>query len=151
MMDNLAKTAVAKASFKGLERLPVGVHSVDTVVRIKGTIKVGEDYERTPTVSVPLKETLALFIAYSGITRKAATDALVKAMNDALANSDKGAGALKDSLAVVDETMETVSKSVLSKLKKVPCNGSVTTKLTVESMGELLAKIEADKGELVTA
>ena len=61
------------------------------------------------------------------------------------------AGAFKDSLAVVDETMETVSKSVLSKLKKVPCNGSVTTKLTVESMGELLAKIEADKGELVTA
>ena len=115
-----------------------GKYRVDVAVRINGTINVGEDYDTAPTVSIPLKETLALFIAYSGITRQAAITALRRAMVDSIAESGCGQGALSAALPVVDETMATVQNEIINQLPRQPRKGSVTTKLTVQELGMVI-------------
>lgn len=111
--------------------LTPGIYPINTTVKVVGQIKVGEDSEYTPTVSIPLKETLALFIKYCGATREAAIAALVKAMQDSLAVDGKGQGALIEAMPILEQTMATV-EATLAKLPKQPRKGAVTCKLQTE-------------------
>lgn len=114
-----------------------GNHDVDVTIRVTGTISVGADYTTTPTVSVPLKETLALFIAYCGITREAAINLMTRAMTDAISQTGKGKGAL----AGVDQVEQTIERveATMASLPKQPRKGPVKTKLTYAEVAMVAA------------
>ena len=90
-LNNLVATAAAKAAREALE---VGTHQVDITVRVTGSLNVAKDTEKTPTVSIPVKEVLALFVARSGCTREASLKLLRECLTDALAEGTKGEGAI---------------------------------------------------------
>jgi hypothetical protein len=127
----LSKVALAKPDRDAVQP---GVYNIDETlaVKVSGTMEVLEDTKRVPTVSIPLKEALALFIAYSGITRESAMNALRRAMTDALSQSSEGQGKIAAALPVVAETMAVVESEILAKLPKTPVKGAVKPKLSVK-------------------
>lgn len=112
--------------------LAPGRYDVDLTVNVHGHMTVGADYSTVPTVSIPLKETLALFIHYCGITREAAMNVLRRAMTDSIEATGTGAGALAAALPVVAETMEQVENDILATLPRQPRKGVVRTYLEYE-------------------
>jgi hypothetical protein len=143
-MESLKAIVLCSLSqhFKAAEKkehrdfLKPGTYNVDFTVHVSGKVSIGKDAEKTPTVSIPLKETLALFIQYSGVTRDAAIDVLRRAMTDALKNDTKGRGAIAE-LDIVNPVFEEVVENFLKELPKVPQKGPVDCKrLQVEVTDE---------------
>lgn len=68
------------------DKLGVGEHDFEAEVTLKlsGSVNVLEDESYTPTVKIPHKLAMALFLRYAGVTGPAAMDALVRAMTEAL-------------------------------------------------------------------
>lgn len=115
--------------------LSPGSYPIDCVVRISGNMTVAPDTEKVPTVSVPLKEVLALFIARAGITREASIKLLGECLTDALkGEATKAAGAVA-AAADIDQEFEKQTKALLASLPKTKVKGSVKTNLTVEVIG----------------
>jgi hypothetical protein len=116
-----------KASPTARQQVAEGEHEVDALVRVKGTVKVAKDYTTVPTVSIPLKETLALFIHYCGCTREAALDALHRAASEAIDATGKGKGSLEAAIPVVEEGLKRVMDE-LDELPRQPRKGAVSIK-----------------------
>jgi hypothetical protein len=134
LLAKAIEKAVSKPA-KGLN-LTVGAHEVDETitVRVKGTLKKGEDTTYTPTADIPLKAALALVLEKAGVVGDAAANMLVEAMTEALeADSDKNV-ALAERMNEVDTAMERV-KAVAAKLPAKPRKGSVTGKVELEIVG----------------
>jgi len=132
-MNEATKIALTKLSSvieTNRELLAVGKHDIDVTVNVKGHITVGEDYEATPTVSIPLKASLAHFIRLCGITRDVACIKLQQAMKAALEDEEKGEMKIRE-VTDIDEAMKKLQKDVLQKLPKMTKKGHVTVKLTV--------------------
>ena len=117
-----------KADKQARQQVAPGEHQVDALVRVTGTVKVGEDYTTVPTVSIPMKETLALFIRYCGVTREAAIAALHRAADESIAATGKGAGAIAEALPFVEEVLKDVQREVLDGLPRQPRKGAVNIK-----------------------
>lgn len=132
-LNNALDTKVAKAAREAVEP---GSFDVDFMVRVTGTINVAEDTEKTPTVSIPVKEVLALFVARSGCTREASIKLLRECLTDALKDGVKGEGAIEGAVDI-DEVFKAEVAALTASLPKTPVKGKVTTKLTVTecSMG----------------
>ena len=126
-LNSLIETKVAKAAREGLE---VGTHQVDVTVRVTGSLTVAEDTEKTPTVSIPVKEVLALFVARSGCTREASLKLLRECLTDALAEGTKGEGAI-DGAVDIDAEFKAMVSTLTASLPKTPVKGAVKAKLTV--------------------
>jgi hypothetical protein len=129
-----------KADDGARDALAAGTYEVDELVHVHGTLTVGKDYETTPTVSLPVKEILALFVARAGFTREHTMALLVDCVSDAIDKSGHGAGEVASKVEAVDEYLEAIKKDVLAKLPKVPRKGAVKAKLVAEAVGsELVA------------
>lgn len=131
MRTNLTDLAITKAKVGNGWRPEVGVHLVDFVARIKGTITQHEDYERAPTGSIPLIATLAFCLRRMGAQRDLAEKVLVGAMTEALEAEVDGAKCIEE-IKWVSETIARVKKNVIAKLPKVTVNGSQKANLTVD-------------------
>lgn len=141
----IAAMAIGKAMSKGdmdaarAAILP-GEHLVDMTVSIKGKLTIGEDYESTPTTSIPLKETMALLLKRMGFQRDTAIVILKEVFKEALIIKGKGKGALTDNADIelanaVNETMAIVEDDFLATLPKVTKSGVVKAYLTVDTVG----------------
>lgn len=128
----LAKAVKDAAAKKAREELAVGKHSVDFTVRVSGELTVGEDESYTPTVKVPFKAALALFVRYSGVTGDAALNALVKAFTEAVEADGDTVAALEASADLV--AAEARLNAALGELPKATRKGKVLTKLVVEAV-----------------
>ena len=135
-MNDLNTVAVAKVVKKGdlenarNELLP-GEYAVNQVLHLTGTLKVGEDEQRTPTTSIPILDAMALLVHDSGVTGKAALKAIKNAMQRAL-NQDLSAKAAITAMRGNLETAERQIRATLQELPKVPAKGKVTTKLVIQ-------------------
>ena len=131
-MTDLETIAIAKAVKKaatdrarnGLE--PGQGQRVDVTVRVAGLINVAEDYDRTPTVNIPMLDALALAIHDAGITGKNALAALQRAMTRAIEQDDDAKRIIAEQRASL-ETAEIAVRATLNELPKVTCRGAVTT------------------------
>lgn len=130
--------ALSKAVKAERDAVEVGEHHVDVTVRITGTLSVAKDTEKTPTVSIPLKEVLALFIARSGCTREASIALLRECMTEALADGTKGVGAV-DAAADIDACWKDEVSKLTASLPKTPVKGAVKAKLSVAVVADDLA------------
>jgi len=128
-LERVTKQA-AKAA-KAREEVAAGDYKFDTVLtfNLKGELRVAEDFEWTPTVSIPIKETLALFMRYCGATREAAMAGLMRAMKEAHELEEKGETCIAE-LADLKEMEKQVVES-LGQLPKELKKGAVTGKLTL--------------------
>jgi hypothetical protein len=105
-----------------------GEYEIDEeiLIRLVGTLNVGEDHTYTPTVSMPWKTVLALFTRYCGITREAALGHLEAAMKAALAEGENAAELLA-AVADLEEAEARVQES-LDELPQMVRKGAVSTK-----------------------
>ena len=135
-MDNVQTVALAKVVPEALLKvarggLAPGVHDVDLTVRLHGQIKVGEDFDVAPTVSIPIKEALAAVIVYAGLhTSQALLDGLVDALYDQLAETDgnRGQGAISNAIPMVDAALAIVQQRLIDRLPRAYRQGKVTTR-----------------------
>jgi len=135
-IDEIKGTAITKLKVKGA-RPDKGTYLVDFWAHVMGSMTVGEDYQRAPTASIPLKASLALAYRYSGITREAFFTALEKGMTDALRRAEDSILKSEDFVLEaieeeieVDRCMERVAKLARS-LPPVKVKGPITNKLRV--------------------
>jgi hypothetical protein len=153
-MDALILTALGKALEKDAKKvrgeLTPGDHTVEGTVTLDytGTVNILEDETYTPTIAIPFKTVLALFVRYAGVTREAAMEGLVKAMTEAL-ETEKLTGKKKKEaveaireLADLDEAEEKV-RAGLDELPKGTRNGKVTVKVAVTAHEEEEAEKKA--------
>lgn len=89
------------------------------------------DTEKTPTVSIPLKATLALAMQKAGVQRDNIARILMEAMTEALALGEQGEARIADQLADVDAAMERVS-AITEALPKTKVSGATLCKLECE-------------------
>lgn len=124
------RIALAKISAPKGEIEP-GDHAVDFMVRVKGTVRKGEDYQRTPTVSIPTLAALALFVKRMGFQRDVAIEKLMDCMKAAL----KG-----ESAAEIDEWLGEAAEKVREGLEALP---KATVKGVVTTVDMSVEKIDA--------
>jgi hypothetical protein len=135
-MDAIVKYGIGSKLFneealkKIRKEIKAGTYKVGPVLlKIEGTLKVGEDYERDSTVSLLNEEMVCLILGYAGISGKVATEAIQKAYEHKMAEAKgKAAGALIEVPALKDAISK--GKELFDGLKavlpKTPCNGPVT-------------------------
>lgn len=130
VITQIALSAI-KANPTARKQLCPGRYEIDETVHVTGTLTVGEDYSTTPTVSLPVKEVLALFVARCGMNREEAIELLRASVSEAIAIRGKAKGQIACSIDAVTETLEQVQKELLAKLPPQPRRGKVSSKLAV--------------------
>ena len=134
-ITNIEALCLTKLSGPKGERPAPGMYEVDFEVAVKGSVSVGDDTTKKPTVSIPMKEVLALFIQRSGVTREASVKLLREAMIEALKQDTKGTGAIAAATDIEQVSKDIVSEVVAS-LPRTPVLGRVTTNLEVEKISD---------------
>ncbi len=114
--------------------LAAGEHTVDFTVRIKGTVKKGEDDMAKPTVTTPWLTVMALVLHRAGFQRDTAMELIFNAMNDAQTIGKDDEAELM-AVAGVAEARKKFDEEVLCRLPLMPRQGKVTSKLGVEVVG----------------
>jgi hypothetical protein len=142
MLNAIETLAVNRVFTKGessqaRDEVAAGTYEVDLTVRVKGTLCVSVDTAKTPTVSIPVKEVLALFVARSGCTREAGLALLRECLTEALNNSVHGVGAIETAVDIDAEFKQAVSDLTAS-LPKTPVKGPVKAHLEIEKVVQLV-------------
>ena len=118
--------------------LQPGRHFFDEtlIVRVRGSVEKAHDQHVTPTVSVPLVTTLALFWEKCGVDRDQALKLLREAIMEAMAMGEKEDDRIKRQIDDVSEAITAVRKELLERLPKMPRSGRTITQdleVTVET------------------
>jgi hypothetical protein len=132
MLNDVEALLLAKGIKADRDAVAPGEYVIDTIVHVQGTLTVAEDPQpKVPTVSIPLKEVLALFIARSGATRESSLKLLRECMSIALATGTKGVGAV-EAAADIDEVFKAEVDRLTAALPRTPVRGACRVKgLTV--------------------
>jgi len=138
-LNNLVAAKAAKAA---RDEVNPGEHAVDFTVRVTGTVKVLADTEKTPTVSIPMKEVLALFVQRSGCTREHSLALLRECMTEALSASTEGKGAIEGAIDL-DAEFKAAVADLTASLPKTPVKGAVKASLAVEVVESAVGAVAA--------
>lgn len=138
-MTDAMKAMIAKFIAAGVD-LPAGTDEMidETVtLHVKGTVKRGQDGEYTPTISIPVKATLAILLERMGFQRDYAAELLVECMTQALNEETQAAPIIAERLKDIDAAEERV-RAVLEALPKATRRGATTMRGTVTVVEELV-------------
>jgi hypothetical protein len=129
MLDTI-KALVAKVWKDEEADLAPGLHGFDGefVVRVCGTVEKYDDELVTPTVSVPLVPTLALFWEKAGLERDKAMVLLREAITEAMTDGEKEDRNIKDRIDDVNAAIKAVRKDLLDRLPKMRRSGRIITR-----------------------
>jgi hypothetical protein len=139
-MNNTIKSLIAKVWNKENADFNVGRHEIDEVfvVRMRGSVEKMSDQLISPTVSIPLVSTLALFWEKAGLNRDEAINLLREAITEAMddkVNEDKAIQARIDD---VQEAIRVIRQNLIETLPKMKRSGRLVTKdldIAVTSVG----------------
>lgn len=137
-----------------------GQYPVDFTVRVHGTMKVGEDYERAPTTSIPWLEVTTLYrevfrgaidgllakidrgesvsredLSSMGTAGVLTTDVLVDCIRTALQNGVSAVGTVQDRVKEVEAGVEALKKDIVGKNPPQKVPGKVTLNVETEMVG----------------
>lgn len=138
--------AFSKSAKKARGGLEPGVYDVDTVVRVKGQVKIGDDYEKTSTSSILNQEFLMLVLHHAGVTRHAAVSVMKKIADEYLqdwkgSKEDKKAAkaARKEMVEKFDPDgkIEGVLDAFKQAVPKISCKGAVKWEGEVEAINSI--------------
>jgi len=134
MCDNLM-ALIGKALKDEEVQLEPGRYEFDEVVtlHVSGSVKKENDTLCSPTVSIPLIATLALFWEKSGITQDHALRMLKEAISEALSAGKDTSEEIQSRMKHVEKAIQTVKEGLLDQLPKVKrCGRLITKDLRVE-------------------
>ncbi len=134
MTDENIKGLIAKAWKDETIDLEPDRYFCDEVltVRVTGTVEKKEDDFASPTVSIPLIPTLALFWEKCGITREHALRMLRESITQAMLDGVKEDANIQSHINDVDAAIKAVRTELINQLPKMRRSGKVITKdLTV--------------------
>lgn len=134
-MDQITALAVAKLIAPKNVDLPIGSTRIKKTLTIEvdATVNKFADEEYTPTVSIPLKATMAVLLQRMGFQRDRAMELLTEAMTEALKMEKMGEDEIAKLSANVDEAMERVA-AVTAALPKAIRKGKTTIKGTIKEL-----------------
>lgn len=118
----VSKAIASKVEKEARENLEPGKYEIDTLVRVFGSLSVGEDYEQNKTASMPQVKMLLAAIMLNGIS--------VKAFVKRYLDGDFEVPAEKES--ELKEIWQELADSFKSTFK-----GKVTSKLEVEKIASV--------------
>lgn len=146
-----------KAARKGVAP---GSHAVDFTVHLHGSMKVGEDFERAATTSIPWLEVTTLYREVfrgaideligkidggMGVTRTdlvgmdtagvLTTGVLVDCIRKALENGASAVGRIQDKVKEVEAGVEKLKKELVDKAPKQQVPGKVSLDVAVDVVG----------------
>jgi hypothetical protein len=129
-MNATIKSLIAKMWKNESADLAVGRHHFDEVllVRIKGSVEKHADQLVSPTVSIPLVSTLALFWDKAGLNRDQALTLLREAINEAMDDKINEDAAIQARIDDVQEAIAAVRTELIDQLPKMRRSGRIVTK-----------------------
>ena len=153
-MNDIQMLALSKCKFDR-DSIPAGDHPVDVTVRVTGTVKVGDDYDRDATTSIPWLESVALMQELSNgcwnsliakmdaggtVTRDDllamqhtgpySTRLLVDCIRTALVAGESAVGSVADRVTEVKNGIDKVKADLVKQLPRQNCKGA--TKVVCE-------------------
>lgn len=156
-MNDIQKIALSKVKFDR-DNVPSGEHRVDFTVRVRGTVKVGEDYEKSATTSVPWLESVALWQetvrgAFDSLISKmdsgeltreelvamknsgpVATAVLVDCIRQAMVAGESAVGKIEARVEEVKAGIERVKADLVSELPLQTAKGHVKVNVVLEDV-----------------
>lgn len=137
---NQIKNLLSKIWDKEKSEFGVGRHQIDEVlvVRVKGSIEKCVDQLVSPTVSIPLVSTLALFWSKAGLNRDEALTLLREAITEAMDDKVNGNAAIQQRIDDVQEAISAIRNDLINQLPKMKRSGRLITKeldVAVTSVG----------------
>lgn len=137
---NEIKNLIAKVWGKEKADFGVGRHEIDEVlvVRVRGSIEKHTDQLVSPTVSIPLVSTLALFWSKAGLNRDEALSLLREAITEAMDDKVNEDAAIQQRIDDVQEAISAVRSELIDQLPKMKRSGRLVTKdldIAVTSVG----------------
>lgn len=166
MLNDIQKIALSKIKFDR-DNVPSGDHGVDFTVRVRGSVKVGDDYEKRGTTSIPWLESVALWqetirAAFDGLLAKmdageltreeivamqhsgpVATGVLVDCIRTAMLNGESAVGTIQDRVEEVKMGVDRVQREVVSNLPMQQAKGHVKVSVEVTDLTEAANMREA--------
>lgn len=139
-MNNTIKSLIAKVWNKENADFGVGRHEIDEVfvVRMRGSVEKMSDQLISPTVSIPLVSTLALFWDKAGLNRDEALSLLREAITEAMEDKVNEDAAIQARIEDVQQAISAIRKDLLDFLPKMKRSGRLVTKdldVAVTSVG----------------
>lgn len=139
-MNNTIKSLIAKVWNKENADFNVGRHEIDEVfvVRMRGSVEKMSDQLISPTVSIPLVSTLALFWEKAGLNRDEAINLLREAITEAMDDKVNEDAAIQARIEDVQQAISAIRKDLLDFLPKMKRSGRLVTKdldIAVTSVG----------------
>ncbi|KAA5538586.1 hypothetical protein FYK55_27245 [Roseiconus nitratireducens] len=127
---NQIKNLLSKVWGKESADFTVGRHEIDEVivVRVRGSVEKHADQFVSPTVSIPLVSTLALFWEKAGLNRDDALSLLREAITEAMDDKVNEDSAIQSRIDDVQEAISTVRKELIDRLPKMKRSGRLVTK-----------------------
>ena len=141
-MHSTIKSLIAKSWKNETADLEPGLHHFDEefVVRVQGSVEKHDDQWVTPTVSIPLVPTLALFWEKCGLARHEALSLLREAITEAMEKGVNENGHIKNRIKDVNTAITAVRKELIDQLPNMQRTGRVVTKeleVTITSVSVL--------------
>jgi hypothetical protein len=136
MLTEIQKIVLAKTEFDRAG-VPSGVHDVDFTIRVRGQVKVGEDYDRPATTSIPWLEATTLYREAFRVT-----------VDELIAKLDRGESVSRDDLVAVTEVGPLSSKVLVDCFRKAMTLGESAVS-TVKDKVEIDEAISRLKQEIV--
>ena len=127
---NEIKNLIAKVWGKEKADFGVGRHEIDEVlvVRVRGSVEKHTDQLVSPTVSIPLVSTLALFWEKAGLNRDEALALLREAITEAMDDKVNEDAAIQNRIDDVQEAISAIRKDLIDQLPKMKRSGRLVTK-----------------------
>lgn len=127
---NEIKNLIAKVWGKEKADFGVGRHEIDEVlvVRVRGSVEKHTDQLVSPTVSIPLVSTLALFWSKAGLNRDEALSLLREAITEAMDDKVNEDAAIQKRIDDVQEAISAVRSELIDQLPKMKRSGRLVTK-----------------------
>ena len=127
---NQIKNLIAKVWGKEKADFEVGRHEVGEVlvVHVRGSVEKHADQLVSPTVSIPLVSTLALFWEKAGLNRDEALSLLREAITEAMDDKVNEDAAIQKRIDDVQEAISAVRKDLIDHLPKMKRSGRLVTK-----------------------
>lgn len=134
------KNLIAKVWGKEKADFGVGRHEIDEVlvVRVRGSVEKHTDQLVSPTVSIPLVSTLALFWEKAGLNRDEALSLLREAITEAMDDKVNEDAAIQQRIDDVLLAISKIRTELIDQLPKMKRSGRLVTKdldIAVTSVG----------------
>jgi len=138
MYDNLSdvqllalnKSVATAARKRGIDLSP-GMHSVPAfdLRADSGSVSVGQPEDYTPTIKIPLLDTMVIAFHRAGFQRDGIADLILDSATDALNNGDKVGDEIKTTISYVQQEVKDLQARLASGLPAATRKGK--TKVTL--------------------